>query len=509
MPNVSIKGNKGVIRWDQNDWLTGLVPSFGVADDITQGPPGFVSQTAIHPYRAVGYLSPGYQNASVTNDDEIDGILKNGISDGQYAYIVGGTKIYKLDTTGFSFENTGAWSHAVTAHGGHSSVVLSDIVKYNVGSTEYAFYSWNDNTDGDIGRFDLSSTFDDDYMSTVAASGAVLSTTNEHPMIVGADDILYIADGNVIQAFDGQNGANGTYTADRFTLPKGFVITSFAKSPTHLVIFAYRAISAGTQFRSESVAYFWNYIDDDPDYVYKLDGNYVNGAFEWAGTIGCFVQGQAPIVGTGVSKTKKLMLFDGSRFKTVVNFTSEIPTYGGVEVFDDTIFWNAGGQLYQWGGVYPGYPRAVNKIMKSSSGSTSGMLRNFDGSRLYMSSDTGVDLYKDGFHSSSFQTTVFIPDFPPNKRAKAHMMRVYWKDLVTSTGSFDLQILINRGLDTKTVLNNLDTVSDYVTKYWKLDDGSEFPTFDGIALKGSWSSSTTNSPAVPGRVELHFELEEI
>jgi len=85
MPNVSIKGNKGVIRWDQNDWLTGLVPSFGVADDITQGPPGFVSQTAIHPYRAVGYLSPGYQNASVTNDDEIDGILKNGISDGQSA----------------------------------------------------------------------------------------------------------------------------------------------------------------------------------------------------------------------------------------------------------------------------------------------------------------------------------------------------------------------------------------------------------------------------------------
>jgi len=509
---------KDRIRWDGDDWLSGIIPQYaatstGTAATLTTGK-GFAFARNVDPMRSPGYIQPGCTGANATNNSVIDGYLKNAVPNGLVAYAIGGAKLHEITISSNTVTNAGAWPHTITPHG-HASADGQDVALYYIGSTKYLFYSWNDNTDGDVGRFDLSATFDDDWMSTVPASGAVLSKDYPHPMIVGDDDILYIANGKNLASFQGQTGANGTFNPSALDLPNDYVITSFAKLPTYLVIYAYKSIAGtGTNFyRSVATAFIWDYVSDSFTRAYDLDGNYVAGGFNYNGSVGCFVQGNSPELGS--NKLSRLMLFNGSEFESKFRFRQNIPQWGSVEVISNCIYWLSGlsggsSVIYQFGSPYEEFDNKFNYISEAG-GESTGMLRELSSGSLFVSSGTttsgGLQKFAGtGYASNSQFTTPNVNlSFPENSQARAKTIKIYWGN-VSTTHTVTVNLLTDRGNTTTTIVSALGSNVSTLTKYEEASNGDPLPRFDSIALNVSWdTTSSTNAPPIIQAVEVLFE----
>lgn len=519
--NTSQKG--GVIRWDGSDWMTGLVSQWGIDTSRVMAPSGFATTSGIDPTRFPGYCSPGVNPTDLTNSSVVTSLLKDGVVSGSSAYMIGGGLLHKIaDVLVSTVSSDATWPHTISAHGGHSSVSGQSTAIYSIGSTKYLFYSWSDNTDGDVGRYNLDATFDDDYMSTVPASAAVLDTTNPHPLIVGSDDILYIADGRNLHGFDGQTGANGTLSKNRLTLPADYVITSFAKSANYLVVYAYRANSSSSFYRSEATAFFWDYVSEDTTLRYPLQGNYVSGGFSYQnGSVGCFVEGQSTHITT--SKTSKMLLYNGSGFETRATFSDGIPDFGGVEVYDETVVWNSDGKVYQWGSPHLGFPISLNRTSILDGTTGGGMLRNFARTRLITSSGTGTsggcNVLSGNYAPGSFTTnTVDIPA-PLYAQVKIEAVKVFYQSTRTA-GSHTLTLVLNlnRSQNSATVIDYVgyvgsdrqDPPTNLVSVFTDTFDAKSFGTATALSLSCTWNSvDATKKPAIIEAVEVHFTYENI
>lgn len=508
---------KDRIRWDGDDWLSGIIPHYAAASILTAATlttgKGFAFARNVDPMRSPGYIQPGCTGSNATNNSVIDGYLKNAVPNGLVAYAIGGGKLHEITISSNTVTNGATFPHTISD--GHATYDGQDVALYYVGATKYLFYSYNDATDGNVGGFDLSATFDDDWMSTVPASGAVLSKDYPHPMIVGDDNILYIANGRNVASLQGQTGANGTFNPSALDLPNDYVITSFAKLPQCLVIFAYKA-AAGTgtnYYRSEATAFIWDCVSDTFTSAYDLDGNYVAGGFNYNGTVGCFVQGNSPELGS--TKLSRLMLFNGSEFQPKLSFRHNVPQWGSVEVISNCIYWLSGlsggsAVIYQFGSPYEEFDNKFNYITEAG-GDFAGMLRELSSGSLFVSSGTttsgGLQKFAGtGYAANSLFTTPNINlTFPEFSQARAKTVKIYWGN-VSTTHSVSVNLLTDRGNTITEIVSRLGSNVSTLTKYEEDASGNPLPRFNSIALNVSWdTTSSTNAPPIIQAVEVWFE----
>lgn len=506
MPTINSTKDGGIIRWDESDWLAGLIPQFADKSfTINSFNKGFSWAVSMNPYLYPGYISPGANPTNLINVAAVDTIQKNGVTSGSSAYTIGGDNIQKIDLITNTISYAGSTPfHSITAHSGHTSPLGQDICIYYVSGTKYAFYSWNDNTDGDIGRFDLNTTFDDDYMSAVPTGKAVLGI-NPHPMIVGDDDKLYIGDGRNLHAYD---GSIDTLQVNRLVLPVGYIITTMTKTANYLVVFAYRPSSdSGSYYKSESTAFFWDYVSEDPTYKYNIQGNYVNGAFNYKGVPGCFSTGQNGNLLN--NKISKLHLLSGSGFSPILSFPDSIPEHGGVEVADDSITWNAGGTIYQYGSPLVGFGNAINIIAKGSGTTTGGLLKYFVNNSMYVSTGTttsgGLQVLNAGFDSGA---TLRVPQvngvFPLGYKAQIECIRVEWGFKAETTGhKATLTLLYDRNLPATVFNHNLVGAKDLYEEFLYTN-----PSFKQIGWELTYTagSSVSATPDILRAIEIKYRL---
>lgn len=510
MPTVNKNKSGGVVRFDSKDWLSGLLPQYGssVSSNVPLGN-GFIASKGIDPHRQPGYVIAGPNPTDATDVSNIDSIVKNGVTSGSTALLIGaGTKMWSVALT----TDTVSDLRTISAHGGHSSVVGEDVIIYEISGTKYLFYSWTDDTDGDVGRYDLSATFDDDYMSTVPTSGAALGT-DPHPMIVGDDGILYIGDGKDVASF---NATTTTFNASALDLPASYIITSFAKTSNYLVIFAYKDSSSGSTFyRSECTAFFWDYVSESFTYAFPLSGNYVNGGFSLNNNVvGCFVQGRSSSVYT--NRKSSLLIFDETGFKSVKTFIDNIPRHGGVEVIDDMIYWNSSGVIYGYGTQHLGLDSILSKITQGGGTTTGGMLRNFADNDFYISTGTstsgGLEIINStGYYGNAlFGTSVVNLSFPSYQKARVKRVKVYWGETASNGNLFSMTMRVGKQGTSKTIISNLSSVTDLITEYQYDTSGDPLPITDSISLQVSYSSNNpSNTPPYLEAVEIYFEYVKI
>ena len=229
MPTI----NKNTIIWDHRDWLAGQHPQSAVGNPSLLN--GYSVATAFNPLRFLGNACPGELAADVLNVSVVTSIIKSIDLSPQSTrgYGVGGDLVHEIISSTGSLTNAGAYPHTITGTG----VEAEDVINYQIAGVDYMFYSWNDNTDGDIGRLaTLTDTFDDDFMSTVPTGAAVLDKDETHPMVLGDDDNLYAGNGNILVRYD---GVNDIFTPSALVLPNLYKIKSFAKLNNNtLVIYA-------------------------------------------------------------------------------------------------------------------------------------------------------------------------------------------------------------------------------------------------------------------------------
>jgi len=169
-----------------------------------------------------GYIQqgPGLLNMSATSGSVTT--LVKGITDYAVAtdigYGTGGNQIYKIEPTTNTPVNT-IDKADVTGELGEDVALYQGALYYTYNHSGSA---------GDVGKYDLSSTWDDDWGSTVPSGKAALASA-PHQMCVELNDSLYIANGRYIAEWDGT-----TFMPQQLDLPTGTIVQSIVWSSDRL-----------------------------------------------------------------------------------------------------------------------------------------------------------------------------------------------------------------------------------------------------------------------------------
>lgn len=524
----------GRITFDQDDWLAGLNLQYTSGLTDTPAPEvgkGLSSSSRMNPFRYLGYAAPGFDPTDVTTVSNATAYLRNCCFGFQgslnYAYFIGSdSKFLGLNIVAKDLDVT----HTITGTG---AITGSDIASYysKVGAgaqSPCVFYSYNDAGGGgtwNVGRYRTdSAVFDDDFMSTVPVTPLSPSgDTKPHALKVGSDDILYIADGNKLHAYDGANGSSGTFYDSVLVLPAGYIITSMARvsSPTdYLAVFAYyqprgNTVSPNLSTSGPAKAFFWDYLSLDPTYIRELNDSVVTSAFEWKGTIGCFTEGKN-LVNDGADRNSRLKIWNGGEFETVATFIGDAPINGGVDIVGDSIQWNSGGTIFCYGSPFEGMNVGMNRL-GSGTGTTSGVLRSVGGVGGYQVISTGattsggLQYMQAGTFSanSSVSTVVVCPEFARGKKGKVRAVRIDFGKTSLSTGCPLSAYIITENGNSSQILSAVSLVdSSNITKWYynPYNSTDGFPLFleARIVLQWAGGSPDTDAPVVR-RVVIEYE----
>lgn len=237
-------------------------------------------------------------------------------------YGIGGAKLYKLSST--TVTSSGTWPHtidkaAVTSEDGEDVAYFQSNL----------YYSYNHSgTAGDIGKFDLTSTFDDDWGSTVPSGAAALQGAVPHQMIVGGNDTLYIANGRYIASYDGT-----TFQDKALDFPVNTVVQSIAWMSDKLWISANRPNVSGSNKNTASI-YIWDGVSTSWETEIRLMGA-VGALHVKNGTIYAFYQDVTNPGGF------KLAYLNGTAVVDIANYSGGLPKFYQVTDYKDFIIWNA------------------------------------------------------------------------------------------------------------------------------------------------------------------------
>ena len=503
----------GQIIFDKGDFLSGLNPQYTTSVGGSERLTGLSAASEFNPYRFLGYACPGSEPTDATGVAIATSYLKNGFSSGAYGYFIGGALIHKYTLLTNTFVNDTAgkgFPRTITG----TSPTVEDIIEYNIGTTTYGFTTLNNSTVGDLCRFTLDgspSVFIDDYLTNASyLNYAGWNKDVPHPVVIGTDDIMYVGNGNVLDGIDGQDGANGTHFAGALTLPKGYVISSFAKLKDTLVIYAYKATSAsgGSFYLSESTAFFWDYLSLDPTSVVDLNDNYVRGGFEYNGTVGCFTSGRRGDISS--LREARLKLWNGTVFETVSEYIRYTPSNGGVEIKGNMIQWAASNgtniEIFSYGSPFKGMPNVLNKIARGT-GNSPGMLKSFTPQSQLVSTGVttsgGLDVLSASTYSDSaiMSTELAEPAFSVGRMGRAKFVKVIFKG--NTTGGRGLSVsLYDRYASQTEFIANLEAI----TATNRIKEYEVTKEFEALSLSLVWSagSGATTAPIV-AKVIVDFE----
>lgn len=329
-------------------------------------------------------LASGDQTGAVTT--LIKSIMRNAVSS-NISFAIGGAKLYQITSTAVS--NAGIWPHTITIS--TDTIVGEDIISYK----SAVYYLYNDTTAnaGDIGYYDLSTTFNDDWGSTVPTGKGLLMNA-PHQVINGGDDVMYFANGKYVGTFDGT-----TLDPTGLDFQTDAQVSSIAWNLDKIWIAVNRPNISGTN-SNQSAVYNWNGVDpswnSDPVTINGLIGAlYVKN-----GIVYMWWQEN------GTSNRYNFGYHAGTRIVPLAAFSGTCPTYNQVGESRGFITWISSGLIYMWGATDPKvFIRAFQYC--SASYTTAGGLASPFGSMMFASTDgaTPTTHYKLEIPSLTVKTT--------------------------------------------------------------------------------------------------------
>jgi len=283
-------------------------------------------------------------------------------------------------------------SDDIAAHSGHNFTTLptgtgfwgEDIILYDINGTKFLLISYNDNVDGDVARIDISgsspASIDSDFMSTSPAGAASLSNNLPHRMVEGPDKILYITNGQYLNAFDGFIGTNGTLRTQVYDAGAGWTIVDLRVDKNFLVVYMTRDGSdARPTFSGVSRVAYWQPGEIGQGIVYEQDDFFVRSGFE--------AFGSALVFSSGKNQTIKLSTPQGTVLaEAPVGQYGTPPQPSSIETYQGNLLWIPGDSISafvcQYGGGGFHVPYLVND--GSNNATAIGVLRNIQDNKLYV-----------------------------------------------------------------------------------------------------------------------------
>lgn len=537
-----------------NEWDGGIAPRYWQGNNLVKlGADNQYADSTANPLTYLGFISPANDsfttlaNADNTNLGDKDIITFLAIDDnnvdatGTSFYMGGGQKIGAIDLTGTGTVVVAAeFPHTINAsagtHSAHGAETVQDMVHYQINGSRRLLYFYTDNVDGDMGSYDLASSFTADDANeavwSTATGGSVFDngSNNVGAIIAEVADngFLYVANANVIHKFDGTTagGATGTVTPNVLDLEPTRKIIDMQDSRGFMWIATTDAATSGvegsTQQRNVTVL-IWNRsstlsnIDDS----IPIDGiTRIHNLFIHRGIAHCFTTGYDDVV--------QLRRYNGSRFEVIKEIGIE-GTVGkpanrhSILTIGEGILWLTDkGRIYYYGKIIrEQQDSGLYHIGDLTSFSTGGALIRSDKDSLYVSwSNTGVTKLISAW-------TPFLATGVPNTgtfRTKWHQLpklsRVtgvtfFWPVIGSGPdNNFQFDLYTNfsgaRSNNETMQINHQDAPNGHGNigyKYFPLG-GKDFSNVNAIQIQWAWSTAGSISVAGsirPSRIEIDYE----
>jgi len=292
-------------------------------DYITQGP-------------GLAALTAGTQDGAVT--ELINYIMDKPVTSNA-TYGIGATKLQQISATAVT--NTGIWPHTITDCTDGESVILLKGVLY---------YLYNKSSGGDIGTWDLSTTFDDNWGSTVPTGKAALQKA-PHP-VAKKEDIMLFGNGRYV----------GTYINETTTL-----------APTKL--------DFGNEAEVADVLYhqgFWHIAvntgkagdNRTEGQIYLYDGSATSSLLADETGVGMQrigfmykINGIIYVAYQDLSASGFIIGYiQGSQIKELRRYTGTLPTFAQKTLYKNTILTISSGLVYSAGSLVGGLPYQLSQL---------------------------------------------------------------------------------------------------------------------------------------------------
>ena len=343
-----------------------------------------------------GKLQQGPGLSTLTNGDQSGAVteLMAHISDmpasSGVTYGIAATKLHQISAS--TVTNSGSWPHSIT-----NATAGSSVINFN----GYLYYFFNESGAGECGRYDLSSTFVDNYMSTVP-TGATALQIAPHP-VATKQDIMLFGNGRYVGTFLSSTtalndkrldfGANATVADVCFDANAWWICvntgTGVSTDRQYASIFQYDA-SATTSLLTDEIAVGAQKIG----FILPIEGvKYV--AYQDLTTAGGFAIGY--IKGRAIVPLKY--------------FTGTLPTFAQKTLYLNTILFLSSSSVYTCGAVEEKLPVQLSPLA-SGGYATLGAIAAPFGTPMIASSD-GAGNFKlakfSGYTVSTTWKSIVIP----------------------------------------------------------------------------------------------------
>ena len=296
----------------------------------------------------------------------------------------------------FNNTNVGQTNYWDTAgHGGHSAqtsnsnnndIVTSMDLKVtpNLG---YAFYSWEDATDADIGIISHAITGGGytqtyNWFSGLSGSG-VLQAGVPRKLTIGTDGNLYCTNGQYIAQALLVNSiyASASGLPQKLNLGNGWIANSLIPYQNYLVIIGNRAnpTSYGSAQFPRVRVWFWDYASANPLFVFDINDYY--------GVSVCMDQnGNLYAITEGLNAMTSIFIYTGSTFSSKFQAPSasiSFPYHNQVDFANGVINFVGNNSINQWDGT--GFHNSAGQIVVNNPPNAvvaQGFLKNID--TIYM-----------------------------------------------------------------------------------------------------------------------------
>lgn len=437
-----------------------------------------------------GFMTQGPGLSNLTNGTQAGAMttLIKGATDlavsSAVAYGVGGNLLQKFSSTTLIDDAT--WPYTI-----NKAVVTGEDgedVAYYKGAL---YYSYNHSgSAGDIGRYDLSATFDDDWGSTTPTGAAALQSA-PHPFEVGGNDVLYFGNGVYVGYYDGT-----TFEDQGLDLPTNSVVQDIKWINDRLWILANRPDTSGTNKNSSSL-YVWDGVATSWELEVPLTGE--GGALHKRnGILFVFYK---DISSTGGFK---LGYVSGNGVVDLANFTGALPEYYQVTDYLDFIIWNANGSIWAYGAGDKNLPVRIFQLADGGHTNVGCVVTPF-GTPIIASWDAGTNyrLAKfSGYDVNSSWKSLMFDITGEGRSSKVNTVRINF-DALAANARVDWKLLNSQGV---TVYSDIisHTKLGAATSAWYNLNGKITENF---RVEFDFANGNTTNPVKIRAVKLYGSIE--
>ena len=370
-------------------------------------------------------ICPGPKATALTNGTQAGAVttliksVMDIVTSDNVSFAIGGARLYKISATTVQDDTADTPFPHLIDKGTVTGEDGEDTVYYK--GKLYYFYNHSGSA-GDIGQFNMTSTFDDDWGSTAAANPDTLEYA-PHQAINGGDDVVYFANGHFIGTIQDVSGTI-TLVADALDFPSDAQVASITWNYDRIYAGVNRPNIIGAN-ANQAAIYAWNGVDPS----WETDPVVINGRigalYTRLGTV--FVWWQE----TGLSDRYNFGYYTGTSVKTIQTFSGTLPLYYQVTEEDGYLCWASDGEIYKWGAQDPSMPTRAFQYTKTTYGTAGGIGAPFGDLLMASYATTNFILEKPNasFQTDSSWSTVAFDVSSAGAKAQIDLIQVSTENL--------------------------------------------------------------------------------